>query len=61
MIIISRLEGEAVVVGDRLQVTVTVVRVEGDEVILHIDAPDEISLEPGEHLATLPSVSPFYD
>lgn len=61
MIIISRLEGEAVVVGDRLQVTVTVVRVEADEVILHIDAPDEISLEPGEHLATLPSASPFYD
>ena len=57
MIIISRLMGEAVVVGDQLQVTVTVVRVEGDEVILHIDAPDEISLERGEDLATLP----FYD
>lgn len=61
MIIISRLEGEAVVVGDQLRVTVTVVRVEGDEVILHIDAPDDISLEPGEHLAALPSTSPFHD
>jgi carbon storage regulator CsrA len=61
MIIISRLTGEAVVVGDQLPVTVTVVRVEGDEVILHIDAPDDISLERGEDLATFPSASPFYD
>lgn len=61
MIIISRLEGEGVVVGDRLQVRVTVVRVKGDEVILHIDAPDDVSLELGEDLAALPSISPFYD
>lgn len=61
MIIISRLTGEAVVVGDQLRVTVTVVGVEGDEVILHIDAPDGVSLEPGEDLVALPSTSPYCD
>jgi carbon storage regulator len=59
MIIIPRIAGEAVVVGD--QVTVTVVRIEGDEVILHIEAPGDASLERGEDLAVLPSALPSYD
>lgn len=59
MTIISRLEGEAVVVGK--EITVTVVSIEGDEVILHIDAPDDASLELGEDLVVLPSVSGVYD
>ena len=52
MIIISRLAGEAVVVGDEL--TVTIVRVEGDQVILHIEGPDGVAVERGEVLAASP-------
>lgn len=59
MIIISRLAGESVVVGDEL--TVTVVQVDGDEVILHIDAPGEVALERGENLAALPAHGDSYD
>ena len=59
MIVISRLAGEAVVVGDEL--TITVVRVEGDEVILHIDAPDDVALERGEDLAALPAHGESYE
>ncbi|HEV7225621.1 MAG TPA: carbon storage regulator [Pirellulales bacterium] len=49
MIVISRLAGEAVVVGH--EITVTVVHVEGDEVLLHIDAPEGSELECCEDLA----------
>ncbi|HUY90281.1 MAG TPA: carbon storage regulator [Pirellulales bacterium] len=59
MIVISRHEGEAVVVG--MELTVTVVRIEGDKVILHIDAPDDASLELGEDLAALPASPGAYD
>lgn len=59
MIIISRLEGEAVLVGK--EITVTVVHIEGDNVILHIDAPDDVSLELGEDFAVLPAAPGSYD
>ncbi|HXT57186.1 MAG TPA: carbon storage regulator [Pirellulales bacterium] len=49
MIVISREKGQAVVVGN--EITVTIVHVEGDEVLLHIDAPEGSQLECGEDLA----------
>ena len=58
MIIISRLEGEAVAIGK--EITVTVVHIEGDNVILHIDAPDEAPLELGEDFAVRPSAPGTY-
>ena len=59
MIVISRLAGEAIVVGHEL--TVTVVSVDGDEVLLQIEGPDEISLERGEELAIITDASPRID
>lgn len=48
MIVIPRLKGEAIVVGHAF--TVTVVGIEGDEVLLQIDEPAETSCERGEVL-----------
>ncbi len=48
MIVISRLKGEAIVVGHEF--TVTVVGIEGDEVLLQIDGPAEASGEFAEVL-----------
>ena len=59
MIVISRLAGEAIVVGHEL--TVTVVSVDGDEVLLQIEGPDEISLERGEELVSITNASPRID
>ncbi|HEV7223055.1 MAG TPA: carbon storage regulator [Pirellulales bacterium] len=49
MIVISRGEGQSVVVGN--EITVTIVHVEGDEVVLQIDAPEGSQLACGEDLA----------
>lgn len=48
MIVISRLKGEAIVVGHEF--TVTVVGIEGDEVLLQIEGPAGPSCEEGEVL-----------
>lgn len=55
MIVISRLEGEAIVVGHEF--TVTVVGIEGDEVLLQIDGPAEGSAQRGEDLICVPDAS----
>ena len=46
MIVIPREEGEAVVIGD--DVVVTVVEIRGDRVRLAIEYPDDMTLERGE-------------
>lgn len=56
MIVISRQAGEAIVVGH--DVTVTVVSVDGDEVLLQIEGPNGTSLERGEELARMISALP---
>jgi hypothetical protein len=38
-----------------------VVSVDGDEVLLQIEGPDEISLERGEELASITDASPRID
>ena len=39
MIVISRLAGEAIVIGDNI--TVTILEIDGDEVVFEIDSLDE--------------------
>lgn len=48
MQIISRFEGQAVIVGDNI--TVTILEIDGDEVILQVDGPDDLSVYRAEEL-----------
>jgi carbon storage regulator len=48
MQIISRIEGQAVIVGDNI--TVTILEIDGDEVILQVDGPDDLSVYRAEEL-----------
>jgi Neuraminidase (sialidase) len=51
---ISRLEGEAVIVGDHI--TVTVLEIDGDNVLLRIESDDDVMIEEG-HGATVVRVA----
>lgn len=46
------LEGEAVVIGDR--VTVTVLEIDGEDVLLQIESGDEPAIAPGESELEVP-------
>ena len=48
MQIISRFEGQAVIVGENI--TVTILEIDGDEVILQVDGPDDLSVYRAEEL-----------
>lgn len=49
MIVISRMEGESLVVDDNI--SVTVVQISGDTIILQIDAPEDADVDLGEDLS----------
>ena len=51
MIVISRLEGEALAIGD--DIIIKVVEIDGDDVLLEIDAPDDVQIDPSERLLAL--------
>ena len=46
MIVIPRLEGEALTIGD--DITIKVVEIDGDDVLLEINAPDDAKIDPSE-------------
>lgn len=48
MIVITRLAGEAVVVDD---VAITVLEIDGDNVVFQIDAPFDVDIAPVEKVA----------
>ena len=48
MHLISRLEGQAVIVAE--DITVTILEIDGDEVLLAIDGPDDLSVYRSEDL-----------
>ena len=48
MHLISRLEGQAVIVAENI--TVTILEIDGDEVLLAIDGPDDLSVYRSEDL-----------
>jgi carbon storage regulator CsrA len=50
MNVISRFEGESVIVGDGI--TVTVLEIEGDQVVLQIDGPDDMQVDLLEELVS---------
>jgi carbon storage regulator len=49
MLVLSRKPGEKIVIGD--DITLTVVRVQGNQVRLAIDAPDDVRILRGELVA----------
>jgi carbon storage regulator len=51
MIVISRKQNQGIVIRD--EIVVTVVEIGDDEVQLAIEGPNEMSIEPGEHYATV--------
>ncbi len=51
MIVIPRLEGEALTIGD--DITIKVVEIDGDDVLLEIDAPDDAQIDPSEMVLAL--------
>jgi carbon storage regulator len=51
MQIISRAEGQAVIVAENI--TVTILEIDGDEVLLAIDGPDDLSVYRSEDLASV--------
>jgi carbon storage regulator CsrA len=54
MVVMNRITGEAIVIGD--SITVTVLEIDGEEVLLQIDSQgDEVCLTLGEHLAACDS------
>ena len=57
MHIISRLEGQAVIVADNI--TVTILEIDGDEVLLAIDGPDDLLVQRSEELSSLLSQAGF--
>jgi carbon storage regulator CsrA len=48
MHIISRFEGQAVIVGGNI--TVTILEIDGDEVVLQVEGPDDLSVYRAEDL-----------
>jgi carbon storage regulator len=48
MQIISRCEGQAVIVGE--QITVTILEIDGDEVVLQVDGPEDLTVYRSEDL-----------
>jgi carbon storage regulator len=46
MLVLSRREGEKIIIGD--SITITIVRTSGDKVRVGIDAPDDILVLRGE-------------
>lgn len=55
MIVIPRLEGEALTIGD--DITIKVVEIDGDDVLLEIDAPDDAQIDPSEMVLALQAIA----